>query len=844
MKLHRLVAAGLLAPIVWIGPPHPAAAAVNVVVTTTMDTDNACATSGSGTCSLRDAVRFGNANPGTQITVPIGQFNLRDRNPGLSDEQSGDLDIRADMTISGAGAGSTHIDAQLHDRVIEVYGAATGQPLPIVLIRGVSIENGLEGYDSGAGIRNKGNLQLIGVDVRNNRLDPTQNVNGVLAGAGGISNAGIVQVDGGVIEGNTGGNHGGAPAAGGIGNDSNATLTINNAIIRGNTSPAGVGGVGNFGGQATVNSATIVANFGSPGGVLNTPVSGQPASSAPMTITNTTISGNSSGFAGGLSSLGVTTLIHVTLVGNSSGLIAFSPITVRNSIISNSTAGPNCTGPVVSQGHNLDSGTSCGFVPGGSDVIGVDPKLALLGDNGGGTLTHALLPGSPAIDQIPPAGCPVMNDQRGMNRPSPTGGNCDIGAFEAQAGSAPTSTAGLQFFPLSTPIRLLDTRPGATGIVQPGTPLTANAPLLLPGRFTSGAITIPTTAQAIVGNATVDNTIGAPAGFATLYPSGGTLPLASNLNFVPGTTRPNAFTVALGADGKFNLLSNTGGHFIIDVTGYYAPPMVGGLFFHPLAEPVRLLDTRLGATAIKTPGAPFSPGQTMNLPGQFKSGAITVPATAKAIVGNATVDNTVGAPAGFATLYPGGAPLPLASNLNYVAGTVAPNAFTVGLGGDGSFNLYSNNGGNFIIDITGYYDTVGASGANFYPLPQPVREFDSRTGQGVFKSTSAPLTPNSTLNLPGNFAFNGVTIPAGAKALVGNATVDNTINAPAGFATLYPGGGTLPLASNLNYGPGTVAPNAFTVALGPDGTYNLYSQSGGDFIIDIAGYFAAGTGTS
>ena len=46
-------------------------------------------------------------------------------------------------------------------------------------------------------------------------------------------------------------------------------------------------------------------------------------------------------------------------------------------------------------------------------------------------------------------------------------------------------------------------------------------------------------------------------------------------------------------------------------------------------------------------------------------------ATAKAIVGNATVDNTVGAPAGFATLYPGGASLPLASNLNFVPGTIA-----------------------------------------------------------------------------------------------------------------------------------------------------------------------------
>jgi hypothetical protein len=289
-----------------------------------------------------------------------------------------------------------------------------------------------------------------------------------------------------------------------------------------------------------------------------------------------------------------------------------------------------------------------------------------------------------------------------MNRPTPSGGNCDIGAFEVQSSAVP-ATNGLQFFPLASPVRLLDTRPGGTAVVQPGLPLTPNTPLQLPGQFSAGSIAVPPTARALVGNATVDNTIGAAAGFATIYPSGGALPLASNLNFVPGTTRPNQFTVALGSDGKFNLLSNTGGHFVIDITGYFAPPIVGGLFFHPLPQPVRLLDTRPGATAIMAPGAALTPGQTMNLPGRFTSGSIAIPPTAKAIVGNATVDNTVGAPAGFATLYPGGTALPLASNLNYVSGTIAPNAFTVGLGTDGSYNLYSQSGGDFIVDVSGYF---------------------------------------------------------------------------------------------------------------------------------------------
>jgi hypothetical protein len=41
------------------------------------------------------------------------------------------------------------------------------------------------------------------------------------------------------------------------------------------------------------------------------------------------------------------------------------------------------------------------------------------------------LPGSPAIDAIPVASCTLATDQRGVSRPQPAGGNCDIGAFES-----------------------------------------------------------------------------------------------------------------------------------------------------------------------------------------------------------------------------------------------------------------------------------------------------------------------------------------------------------------------------------------------------------------------------
>jgi hypothetical protein len=75
---------------------------------------------------------------------------------------------------------------------------------------------------------------------------------------------------------------------------------------------------------------------------------------------------------------------------------------------------------------------SCGFDQ-PTDQVNVsaeDLKLGPLADNGGPTETHALLPGSVAIDVIPTDMCEVDEDQRGETRPG--GAMCDAGAFEVQ----------------------------------------------------------------------------------------------------------------------------------------------------------------------------------------------------------------------------------------------------------------------------------------------------------------------------------------------------------------------------------------------------------------------------
>ena len=94
----------------------------------------------------------------------------------------------------------------------------------------------------------------------------------------------------------------------------------------------------------------------------------------------------------------------------------------------------------------------------------------------------------------------------------------------------------------------------------------------------------------------------------------------------------------------------------------------------------------------------------------------------------------------------------------------------------------------------------------------------------------APRTENARIACTG--------IPAAAQAVVGNATVVNPSSGGSGYVTLYPSGAAQPNASNLNYRPGQVVPNAFTVGLGGDGAFQIYAYTSVDLVVDITGYFA------
>ena len=108
---------------------------------------------------------------------------------------------------------------------------------------------------------------------------------------------------------------------------------------------------------------------------------------------------------------------------------------LKNSLLSGGDAptGPDCAGTLTSYGYNLIEDTTGCTIDGDEtgNIYGEDPLLGPLADNGGYTLTHALLRGSPAIDTASANdvdGNLVVVDQRGITRPQ--GLANDIGAFE------------------------------------------------------------------------------------------------------------------------------------------------------------------------------------------------------------------------------------------------------------------------------------------------------------------------------------------------------------------------------------------------------------------------------
>ena len=219
-------------------------------------------------------------------------------------------------------------------------------------------------------------------------------------------------------------------------------LTLNRLTITGGRGSGG-GGLLIFGGLTAVVASAVSGNFGLDGG------GGIFVYDGSLIVLNSTISYNVSfgGFGGGgIFSRGSSTIINSTIFENRADAppgfrgrgdaIAGPANTVKNSILASPTQGLGdaCSGGApTSLGHNIAGDVSCGLT-GTGDRNSTNPLLGPLANNGGPTMTHAPLPGSPAIDAVPNQACtdlsgtPLATDQRGVARPQ--GGGCDIGSVE------------------------------------------------------------------------------------------------------------------------------------------------------------------------------------------------------------------------------------------------------------------------------------------------------------------------------------------------------------------------------------------------------------------------------
>lgn len=218
-----------------------------------------------------------------------------------------------------------------------------------------------------------------------------------------------------------------------------ATFTILNGTVSSNTAVLNGGGIYN----STISPGTISLSTSTVSGNTAVGDGGGVYSIGACSLTNSTVSGNKGRYGGGIT--GNATLNFVTVTNNTAtaaggGLYPVYPafaISVNNTIVGKNTApaGPDAAESVKSLGYNL-IGNTAGFALYNvltGNLLNVDPKLGPLTYNGGQTLTHALLAGSPAMDAADPIGY-LATDQRGMVRPD--GGSTlgtakpDIGAFE------------------------------------------------------------------------------------------------------------------------------------------------------------------------------------------------------------------------------------------------------------------------------------------------------------------------------------------------------------------------------------------------------------------------------
>lgn len=415
----------------------------------------------NGNCTLREAVVAANTDapvdacpPGAgadTIAVPAGTYVLSLTGPREDAARTGDLDVVSELAIVGVGRAVTTVDGgsrreELGDRVFHVL-AGGYLTLSALTIRGGYCAGGggvlnagrldivastvkdnvasdaadycqVPSPTGGAGIYNLGDLRVAGSTIADNVVFGTLSYSDVASPGGGLLNRGTATIDGSIVVRNF------AASGGGIKNDHELRV-VDSAIAKNGARFYGAG-LHNTG-QARLTRSSVTGNVD--GGILN----GFPGASATLVLDTVTVSGNLSfRLYGSVHNQGGRVEVRSSTIAANQSTVApagiWGPAELANTLVANGSGG-DCAGMIGSLGHNLDSDGSCGLSSPG-DLSSVDPRIGPLADNGGPTPTHALSAESPALDRVGEEHCPAATDQRGVVRPYPPHGACDIGAYE------------------------------------------------------------------------------------------------------------------------------------------------------------------------------------------------------------------------------------------------------------------------------------------------------------------------------------------------------------------------------------------------------------------------------
>ena len=244
------------------------------------------------------------------------------------------------------------------------------------------------------------------------------------------------------------------------------------------------------------------------------------------------------------------------------------------------------------------------------------------------------------------------------------------------------------------------------------------------------------------------------------------------------------------------------------ISSVSAPPIV-------TVDPTRVYDSR------STPGGRPAGSVTE----VAVTGRAGVPSDAEGVVLNVTAVNAR-AP-GYLTVFPCGAALPDASNLNYAAAQTIPNSVIAKVGAGGRVCVFTSAQADLLVDVNGSLP----AGSDVNPL-DPSRLYDSRTGDGP--------RPDGSVTVVQVAGRGGV--PADATTAVLNVTaLDASVP---GYMTVFPCGTAPPDASNLNFPIGATIANSVIAKLDAAGKVCVFTSGSAGLLVDVGGYISGASGYS